>query len=483
MADTVFRVQVGAQIQTSTVTLRRDIQNILNDIGKRNPPQITVGLAKTASRQKLTTDLNDLLKNQNIGITLGLKGGGSLRGSSGAKITKELIDITSQLSQHQAAKITLHLDTASSQKAMLAELKKLNLGVNITPQNNSGGGSGTDLYAQAQKQVVAMQAQANAKFAKSVPLDSASQQYQVLQAQGQRLMQQAQQLRDAYLQSADAQKRGITQQDFDKQVVGNKRIQESIDRIREAHAKVTDTQSKAASKNQSDRQKQKADVIKWSKSIVSAADLAKQSLNMATPAGEEYNQKLIELKKEAIANNWSLKEFSNALRAWKKDASDAGAMAQTAGEKFSQMLGTKIGYAALTLLLTKVRQALGEVYTNVVNIDAAMTELKKVTDETASAYDKFLSQSGAKARELGSTVTDVINATAGFARLGYNLTDSAELAETAIVYNNVGDGIASIDDATESVISTMQAFNITAQDSMSIADKFNQIGRQNCPAA
>lgn len=482
MADTVFRVQVGAQIQTSTVTLRKDIQNILNDIGKRNPPQVTVSLAKTASRQRLTQDLNDLLKNQQIGITLGLKGGGSLRGSSGAKITKELIGITSQLSQHQAAKITLHLDTAASQKALLAELKKLNLGVNITPRNNNGGG-GTDLYAQAQRQAAAMQAQANAKFVKSIPLDSTSQQYQVLQAQGQRLMQQAQQLRDAYLQSADAQKRGITQQDFDKQVAGNKRIQESVDRIREAHAKVTDAQAKVASKSQSDRQKQKADVIKWSKSIVSAAASAKQSLNMATPAGEEYNQKLIALKKEAIANKWSLKEFSDALRTWKKEASNAGAMAQTAGEKFSRMLGEKIGYGAIALLLAKVRQALGEVYTNVVNIDAAMTELKKVTDETASSYDKFLSQSGAKARELGSTMTDMINATAGFARLGYSLADSAELAETAIVYNNVGDGIESIDDATESVISTMQAFNIAANDSMSIADKFNQIGRQNCPAA
>lgn len=549
MADTVFRVQVGAQIQTSTVTLRSDIQNILNDIGKRNPPQMTVGLAKTASRQKLTTDLNDLLKNQNIGITLGLKGGGSLRGSSGSKITKELIDITSQLSQHQAAKITLHLDTAASQKAMLAELKKLDLGVNVAPRQQQkqaaqpivakygpvmstsqpatmvpdytqAGNAAKNMafqvraaadtaallrqnlhqaatepapdYSKFQGQVGSVvdnlgqmwsgqhqQAltEENKLLAQAASLQKQIydlQRQQTSATQGTAAYDQLQQLIDqkqaeleklqaAYLQSGPAQSRGATAESFAAEVQAVNKVTQALEKYNVAKAKSTDKSS--------------------IDNTIKQGQKLRDSLNESTAAGARCLQQLDEFDEQLRNGAISPEEYADKVRRLGIEANHAGAMAESAGQKFSRMLGEKIGYGAIALLLTKVRQALGEVYTNVVNIDAAMTELKKVTDETASAYDKFLSQSGAKARELGSTMTDVINATAGFARLGYNLTDSAELAETAIVYNNVGDGIASIDDATESVISAMQAFNITAQDSMSIADKFNQIGRQNCPAA
>lgn len=475
MADNVFRVEVGAKIGASTATLKKDIQDILDKMPAR---KIEVTLNTTKSKQNIKAELDKLKGKYSIPVELSAKGTG-LNGTSGKNFKAALKTITSEINAQQAAKVTLHVDTAATQKAMLAELKKLNLGVTITPGNgNNGGGKQVDEYAKTWKQVAQLQASANAKFAKSVPLDAASNQYQTLQAQGQRIMQQAQQIRDAYLRTADAQQRGITQANFDKQVAGNKRIQESVDRIREAHAKVTDAQAKAALKSQSDQQKQKADVLKWSKSIVSAATLAKQSLNMATPAGEEYNQKLIALKKEAIANKWSLKEFSDALRSWKKEASDAGAMAESAGQKFSRMLGDKIGYGAIALVLMKIRQALGQIYTNVVNLDTAMTELKKVTDETDETYQKFLTNAASRARALGATITDTVNATASFARLGYGLEDASKLADAAVVYKHVGDEIESIDEASNSVISAMQAFGVEASNVMSIVDKFNQIGNK-----
>lgn len=109
-------------------------------------------------------------------------------------------------------------------------------------------------------------------------------------------------------------------------------------------------------------------------------------------------------------------------------------------------------------------------------IDIALTELKKVTDETDATYRRFLqtaSQTGAK---IGSTVADLVNATADFARLGYNIEEAASLAEAASVYKNVGDGIDDITTASESIISTMKAFGIEADNAMGIVDRFNEIG-------
>ena len=109
-------------------------------------------------------------------------------------------------------------------------------------------------------------------------------------------------------------------------------------------------------------------------------------------------------------------------------------------------------------------------------IDSALTELKKVTDETDATYSRFLQTASKTAGIIGSNVADFTNATADFARLGYNLEEASQLAEAANVYKNVGDGIDDVAQASESIISTMKAFNIEATDSMGIVDRFNEIG-------
>jgi TP901 family phage tail tape measure protein len=549
MADTVFRVQVGAQIQTSTVTLRSDIQNILNDIGKNNPPKITVGLAKTATKTKLTADLNDLLTKQNIGITLGLKGGGSLRGSSGAKITKELIDITSQLSQNQAAKITLHLNTAATQKAMLAELKKLDLGVNITPRENKKkpavttpakygpAWSAEPAHPTAQAYVAAGEAAKNIAFQVQAAAGAASllrqallgvaqtpqPDYTKVEAQAtniadetgrwaaeqqaarkeyeatvqkaatlqksiydlqrqqlgttagsegfaelQRLIDQKQtalrELTNVYLQSDSAQRRGDTAESFAKETEAVQKVTKALEAYAVARAKAN---ANTSTKLNSEQTK-----------LLQTAEKYRATLNKSTTAATTYESRLDNLVNSFKNNTISADEFRQSLDRWKNAAKSAGAMAESAGQKFSRMLGDKIGYGAIALALMKIRQALGQVYTNVVNLDTAMTELKKVTDETDETYRKFLTNAASRARALGATITDTVNATASFARLGYGIEDASKLADAAVVYKHVGDEIESIDEASNSVISTMQAFGVEASNVMSIVDKFNQIGNK-----
>lgn len=65
-----------------------------------------------------------------------------------------------------------------------------------------------------------------------------------------------------------------------------------------------------------------------------------------------------------------------------------------------------------------------------------------------------------------------------FARLGYGIDEASNLADTAIIYKNIGDGISDITEASESIISTMQAFKIETADAMSIVDKFNEVGNK-----
>jgi hypothetical protein len=111
-------------------------------------------------------------------------------------------------------------------------------------------------------------------------------------------------------------------------------------------------------------------------------------------------------------------------------------------------------------------------------IDSAMTELRKVTDETEETYKKFLDTAAKTGAKLGATISAVTEATATFAKLGYTMEQATEMAEAAIVYKNVGDNIASTEDAADSIISTLKGFGMEASDAMAIVDRFNEVGNK-----
>ena len=137
-----------------------------------------------------------------------------------------------------------------------------------------------------------------------------------------------------------------------------------------------------------------------------------------------------------------------------------------------QLLTAFAGYNVFYKAIAEVRKGIGYVK----EIDLAMTELKKVTDETDESYAKFLNTAAGTAGNIGSTVSDFTEATANFARLGYTMEESANMAETAIMYKNVADGLDTVKESTDSIISTMKAFGIESNDTMGIIDRFNEVG-------
>lgn len=154
---------------------------------------------------------------------------------------------------------------------------------------------------------------------------------------------------------------------------------------------------------------------------------------------------------------------------------EAGVTAETLGQKLSRLFKQHMDTAISMAGLHAIQNALRNMYQAVVQVDTAMTQLKKVSDASDGQYTAYLDQSIAKAKELGATVTDVVTSGADFARLGYSLSDSLKLAEAATVYKNVGDNIESVTSASESIISTMKAFGVEADGALEIVDKFNLV--------
>lgn len=197
-----------------------------------------------------------------------------------------------------------------------------------------------------------------------------------------------------------------------------------------------------------------------------------------------------EFNKECTALNYTVKNSDGTFTEFTARINEAGtAIVETTGktQKSTTMFGRFFdelkrkarGIATYLISITsfqRVWQEIRQGITYIKEIDSALTELKKVTDETDETYEKFLDTASKVGSEIGSTISDFTNATADFARLGYSIEEATKLAEAASIYKNVGDGIDSVSQATESIISTMKAFGIEAENSMSIVDKFNEVG-------
>ena len=130
-----------------------------------------------------------------------------------------------------------------------------------------------------------------------------------------------------------------------------------------------------------------------------------------------------------------------------------------------------ISITSISDVLRYLRQGV----TYIREVDSALTELKKVTDETEETYDRFLNTAAKTADRVGSTIKEIVSSTADWARLGYSMKEAAELAESTSVLLNVSE-FQSIDDATSALTSTMQAFGYAAKDSMHVVDVMNEIG-------
>lgn len=121
------------------------------------------------------------------------------------------------------------------------------------------------------------------------------------------------------------------------------------------------------------------------------------------------------------------KEFDAITKSW----NESGKAADSLGGKIGKMYAKFGGWSLITMSMTKAIQTIKAMISNVIELDTAMTELRKVTDETNTTYNRFLNGASQTAKSIGASLKDVVSATADFARLGYTLEDSAVLAKSA----------------------------------------------------
>ena len=206
-------------------------------------------------------------------------------------------------------------------------------------------------------------------------------------------------------------------------------------------------------------------------------------LSQNTAAAKQFGDRIEVIQSQLKScNSQQLDGLKGEFREITQEAKLAGKTGQTFLNGLKGQFSKYSQYFSVASLFMYVEQGLRSMFEQVKLIDSAMTELKKVTNETDAAYNEFLKNAATRSREIGTTIDGLVSSTADFARLGYGFEDAQGLAEVANIYAVVGDEIEGVEGATESLISTMAAFKnemngmSNTDFAMSIIDKFNEIG-------
>lgn len=138
---------------------------------------------------------------------------------------------------------------------------------------------------------------------------------------------------------------------------------------------------------------------------------------------------------------------------------------------FGQHLSTMITMAALH----QMQNGLHVVYQNVVEIDTAMTELRKVSEYAGKSLEEYMGRAAEQAQKLGVSISDYVNSTADWKRLGYSDEDAENLATYSTLLRNVGDGIDDVNTSSSYLISTLQGFGLLADQAEDVVNKIDAV--------
>lgn len=204
---------------------------------------------------------------------------------------------------------------------------------------------------------------------------------------------------------------------------------------------------------------------------LSALNTLESQIRGFDPTNKNFSKNMAEA-------NSKLREISTTTSIYKKEIQDAnkytGLFGQSifeAGKKFASWLFIGNIIIGITTSIKTGIQA-------ITDIDTALTNLNKVTDETRETLNKFSFEAHAIGRNLAKTNIEVINSTTEFARLGYSLEQSAQLAKQALLYSNVGD--IGVEEASLAIISAVKGFGVAVDEEgrniQKIVDIYNEVG-------
>ena len=241
-------------------------------------------------------------------------------------------------------------------------------------------------------------------------------------------------------------------------------LREVLDNIKELSA-----QRQALSKStewmpiaQDWKESTKTNILKW--------------MDQNKMAAREYHEELQKILDDIdeIGSKAGAEQINSRFQAVQGDAAANQLLGKSLGDRFrdqfsNTMTSLATYYLSFQDFIRYGRQAISVVR----ELDTALTEVRKVSDESYSSLKDWQVSTFDQANSVGGSAKQLQESTASWLRLGKSFDEAQEAAQASVKLLNVSE-FTNIDDATTSLVSMRQAFeDLTYED---FIDKLNGVG-------
>ena len=360
---------------------------------------------------------------------------------------------------------------ATAVSGSLKEIQATN--ANITSaykslQKTLGGSSATgqnasDLTAMKSKYIELQEAVTRLKSLKTSATQEDINGVYKLQADMQNLISKTQQRIAVEKQAADAAKKMA---DAEKQAaineaafsVGTEKHTQALTKVNTLLSQVTaNTQKWTAARNSNT-----STSYSTLKDQITALEALKTGLMNGSVSAEQFKERFASIKATVI-------DSSAAIRA-------AGENTQSFGDRISGLASKFSSWLTVSQAIMYAIRTIKQMVSAATEVESAMAQIQIVTGASDSQMESFLTNSIALAKELGQSVTDVASSIETFARLGYNMSDSSNLAKYANIMANVGN--TDVDTATTGITSIIKGYEMDASDAEHVSDVLVKVGQE-----
>lgn len=196
-----------------------------------------------------------------------------------------------------------------------------------------------------------------------------------------------------------------------------------------------------------------------------------------TKAVKQYGAQLKQLEAEyrSITTQGEKTVLDNRFRQLQSEISAAGLTGKSniddlkrAATKIGQFVGI---YGMLQYVAYQVPRKMAS---SVIDINSSQIELTKVSTASITELSEYWDKAAVSAKKYGASIDGVINSTADWSRLGYNLKEAEKLSDATTLMEKIGDNMTQ-ESSSEGIISTLKGFEMEADEVTRIVDEVNEV--------
>lgn len=208
-----------------------------------------------------------------------------------------------------------------------------------------------------------------------------------------------------------------------------------------------------------------------------SANKVKAYMETNTKALQKYRTELENLENEyrTISTQGQKLDLDNRFRNLQAQISAEGLTGKSRLSEFKRAMGQIAEFAGVYGLIQNVAfEVPRQMAQAVMDINAAQIELAKVSEASPGQLSQYWEEAAVSAEHYGATISDVINSTADWSRLGYNLEEAKKLSDATTLMQRIGDNMTQ-QSSSEGLVSTLQGFQLEADEVTKVVDEINEV--------